>query len=463
MALTSCEIINIETHPDVVWNFGSVEITTTENSAKIDAAKPYITIDGVEEEGVDIYLTYWTNGNESNAITVTEFEDKGERIVFTIKELQPDTEYLAYLIIEGQYGGERSDLLHIATQKHIPVAEYTCDCEVDAKGILAYVSIKNPSFTIDGVESPLANVEFKYSSSSADEWTTVEVGTEELANGFRIPAEGEAYLKEKHKYKYTVTLTPEDSTYEAYTASGEFTTKSADLTANIIAPTVAATTQGIDLSCETPVLLVDGVAIPNYATIKYLFCYTDDKGNTTTVDGECADGTMSATVPLGNFKVGKTYSFISRMLINNMFVMDSEVTQYTIPEKEVPAPPVSGDADTTELAGQWYLTEWRGTEPAFDVYLSITTDGVVSLFQRIDSRLWETFYSTVGYEGGVISGIYTDGVAWGTSYYVTIDGDTMTWVDVTDSSDISVYTRCTLPDFTNPDIRVTNSTIERFL
>ena len=93
MALTSCEIINIETHPDVVWNFGSVEITTTENSAKIDAVKPYITIDGVEEEGVDIYLTYWTNGDESNAITVTEFEDKGERIVFTIKELQPDTEY----------------------------------------------------------------------------------------------------------------------------------------------------------------------------------------------------------------------------------------------------------------------------------------------------------------------------------------------------------------------------------
>ena len=172
---------------------------------------------------------------------------------------------------------------------------------------------------------------------------------------------------------------------------------------------------------------------------------------------------MSATVPLGNFKVGKTYSFISRMLINNMFVMDSEVTEFTIPEKEVPAPPVSGDADTTELAGQWYLTEWSGTEPAFDVYLSITTDGVVSLFQRIDSRLWETFYSTVGYEGGVISGIYTDGVAWGTSYYVTIDGDTMTWVDVTDSNDISIYTRCTLPDFTNPDIRVTNSTIERFL
>jgi hypothetical protein len=148
--------------------------------------------------------------------------------------------------------------------------------------------------------------------------------------------------------------------------------------------------------------------------------------------------------------------------INNLYRFTSNETSYTIPVTETPTPPTpptppdSGDADTTALAGDWHLTEWRGTAPAFDVYLSITEDGVVTLYQRMDSRLWETYYSSVGFEQGVISGVYTDGVVWGASYYVTVEGDTMTWIDTADSGDVSVYTRCTLPDVTNPEIRPTS-------
>ena len=56
------------------------------------------------------------------------------------------------------------------------------------------------------------------------------------------------------------------------------------------------------------------------------------------------------------------------------------------------------------------------------------------------------FYSNVGYENGIISGVYTDGVAWSASYYVAVDSDTMTWTDTADATDISVYTRAELPD-----------------
>jgi hypothetical protein len=101
--------------------------------------------------------------------------------------------------------------------------------------------------------------------------------------------------------------------------------------------------------------------------------------------------------------------------------------------------------------------------PSFDVYLNITADGVVSLYQRIESRLWETYHSLVGYEGGIITGEYTDGVAWAASYYVAVDGDTMTWTNTADSTEVSVYTRCTLPDFTNPDIRTYAAEGRRFL
>jgi hypothetical protein len=80
------------------------------------------------------------------------------------------------------------------------------------------------------------------------------------------------------------------------------------------------------------------------------------------------------------------------------------------------------------------------------------------------SRLWETYYSTVGFENGIISGIYTDGVAWGASYNVTMSENAMTWTDTTDSTDVSVYTRCTLPDFESDNTRaVINVDTERFL
>lgn len=99
------------------------------------------------------------------------------------------------------------------------------------------------------------------------------------------------------------------------------------------------------------------------------------------------------------------------------------------------------------ITGTWYLTEWCGTEPSFDVYMSIDDDYSVTLLQRIESREWERYESVATYTNGIISGTYTDGVAWRASYRVTFSGDTMTWTDTADASDISVYTRTELPDF----------------
>ena len=77
--------------------------------------------------------------------------------------------------------------------------------------------------------------------------------------------------------------------------------------------------------------------------------------------------------------------------------------------------------------------------------------------------LVKAFYSTVSFDGSIIAGKYTDGVAWAASYSVTIDGDTMTWTNTADKTEVSIYTRCTLPDFTNPDIRTYAAEGRRFL
>ncbi len=455
VAFTSCELIITETNPDVVWHFSSVEVETTENSATVNAVKPYITIDGIKEEGVDIYLKFWEDGNEEGHIIINDFEDLGDRVIFTINDLAPATHYLGGIVVSGEYGGEISSIFPITTKAHMPVAEYSCECIIEPMGVVAYALLEGVSFTLDGVESPLAKVEFKYALSiSNGEWTTVEIKPEDAEKSFKIPAEGEPYLKEKSDYNYIITLTPADSNYEEYTLNGKFSTTEAVLSEkNLTEPTITDTENGITLSCVKPTLLIDEVEIPGYAEVKYLFYYTDGNDHHGTIETVCADGNMSATVPYSLFKEGVTYSFNSRMDINNTEVMDSDAVQYTMPVNETPIPPVSGDADTKALAGEWHLTEWRGAVPSFDVYLSISEDGVVTLWQRMESRLWETFYSTVGFDGSIIAGEYTDGVAWAASYYVAVDGDTMTWTNTADSGEVSVYTRCTLPDFTNPDIR----------
>lgn len=454
VAFTSCELIITETNPDVVWCFSSVEVETTENSATVNAVKPYITIDGVKEEGVDIYLKFWEDGNEEGHIIINDFEDLGDRVIFTINDLTPATHYLGGIVVSGEYGGEISSIFPITTKAHMPVAEYSCEFIIEPMGVVAYALLEGVSFTLDGVESPLAKVEFKYAlSSSAEEWTTVVISPEDVETSFKIPAEGEPYLKEKSDYNYSVTLYPADTNYESYTIKGKFTTTEARLTSDVELPTITATEEAIHLSSKIPTLFVDGEVIPDYATIVYKFYYTNYNGHEGFIDAVCADGVMSATAELSMFQEGVTYNFRTCMDVNDMILLLSGDAPYTIPVVETPAPPVSGDADTKALAGEWHLTEWRGAVPSFDVYLSISEDGVVTLWQRMESRLWETFYSTVGFDGGIIAGEYTDGVAWAASYYVAVDGDTMTWTNTADSGEVSVYTRCTLPDFTNPDIR----------
>lgn len=457
--------------PIINYHFGDIEATTTENSATITTVKPYITIDDVVEANTTIYLEYWAEGEESLLCKAGEYSESDGMVTFVVESLTPNTSYNAHVAISGQHGIKSSDVVSFKTLEHIPVVEYSCECSVDAMGVLAYVILDDVAIKLDGVESKIAKVEFKYSQSLADsQWTTMEVSAEQLANGFRIPAEGEEYLQEESAYNYTVTLYPEDSTIESYTINGDFTTIKARLSSeDLVSPTITTAEDGITLSCVKPTLLIDGVEIPGYAEVIYLFYYTNGNSDDLdygTIETVCANGTLSASVPFSQFREGEEYEFYSCMDINDTYVMDSYPTPYTMPLPEIPTPPtppVTGDADTSALAGDWHLTEWCGSEPGFDVYLSITEDGVVSLYQRIASRLWETFYSTVSYENGVIDGVYTDGVAWAHSYNVAVEGDTMTWTSTTDSREVSVYTRSELPDVTNPEIRTMSVGGKRFL
>jgi hypothetical protein len=474
MALTSCEpLFIIDKGPDVSYYFSTITVETTENSAVIDAIKPYITVDGVKEENnITIYLEYWIAGQESAISKVENYTETEEHIFFTLEGLTPNTAYRAQMTISGEYGTAICDPVPFRTKEHTPVVEYSCACEVDAKGLYATVNLSEIAYLVDGEAQDIHILKMEYALQNTEEWASHEFAGNAIENGalsHKIPFGIAEILAESSDYKLRVTLFPTNSDYEPITCDEyEFNTKSAEISAHITTPSVGIIVDKLNITIGNATVYYDGLNIPNYGEEAYEFAYRKSGSNLweELSPVELKDKGYSGAYDVTLFEEGATYEIIGRVTVNGTLVFESDAASITMPKSETPTPPtppVSGDADTAALAGDWHLTEWRGTEPSFDIYLSISEDGVVTLWQRLESRLWETFYSTVGFDGSTITGEYTDGVAWAASYYVAVDGDTMTWTNTADSTEVSVYTRCTLPDFTNPDIRTYAAEGRRFL
>jgi hypothetical protein len=284
-----------------------------------------------------------------------------------------------------------------------------------------------------------------------------------------LPFANKDYLTECSNYDVRLTLYPANSDYAPITANIErFTTTTAEVSATIPMPRLTIDAKSIVAYVEGLEIFYDGVS-EHYYTSPYATTYQFRYRMAGTEEWSLVEvgakhGKMEATLVLWDYADDTTYE-VQAMVIAGADgeTLYSDVATIKTPAAPTP-PPVVGDGDTSDIAGTWHLTQWRGAEPSFDVYLSITEDGIVTLWQRIESREWQRYYSTAVIENGVISGTYTDGVAWGASYNVTLGNETMTWVNTADSGDISVYTRAELPEgFTPAQSSTRTSNRARFL
>ena len=343
------------------------------------------------------------------------------------------------------------------------------ECSIDAKGIIADVNLKNIAYMANNEPQSIYVIKIEYSPKSAEQWIGHEFSGSEIKSGslsMQIPFDT-SYLTENSDYKLRVTLYPTNADYEPTTSKlYEFKTKYAEVTAEISKPTASIENDKLHINVDIVRAYFDGIYLPNYGNVEYYFYYRES-GTTewsSPLTAKYSNASMNLTMSLSEFEQGATYEFCGGIIAGALSkAFKSEATSVTMPKGDTPpTPPTGGDADTSTIAGDWQLTSWRGAVPSFDVYLSITEDGMVTLYQRMTSRLWETYHSVAELEDGIITGVYTDGATWGASYAVSYAGDTMIWTDTTDSTDVSIYTRCTLPDFTNIT-RSTSSSSERFL
>lgn len=462
MLFAACEDIQQVMKPNIGYYFGSPRSEATETSAKIYIDQPYVSVNGEIYDEAVITLGYVRAEDQyvEDLTMVKEYETEDSVIVFTLDNLEPSTQYVAYIFIDaGEYGSQKSEAYSFQTNMHTPECSASCTVEGVSKGIMADVTLKDVVYLVDGKSLPFSNVRFEYARKREElKWVGVDIAGEKFGDGVEtitIPAEGADYLDESSTYLYRVTITPADEEFEPITTQeGKFETIYAEVTAEISTPDVAIVGDNIEITVESVKVWFDGVERPDYHYLEYYVYYREIGGEPyyweNKSEVELTDGGINLSLALSSFDEGKEYEFAGAVVAGaERKVRLSEVVTITIPKEDTPTPPtppVGGDADTSDLVGTWHLTQWRGETPSFDVYMSITEDGVVTLWQKLESREWELFYSNVGYENGIISGVYTDGVAWSASYYVAVDSDTMTWTDTADATDISVYTRAELPD-----------------
>lgn len=457
---TSCEPTS--TSPVVKYNFGEIEVETKAKSATITADIPYVTVDGERSTNASFRLEYripQSGMSYSDVTTITEYRSEGNKVTFELEALEPETEYLAHIVLSHpEHGIKSSEGIPFTTKEYKPTYSITCDGEVEAKGLTATIKLTNVAYLFDNEPQDIKSLTVEYARllSEGMEWVATEIDGIELQNGsvdVAIPANGADYLEENRDYLYRVTIAPKDETLAAITTDDvQFKTDYAVITADISTPELGISGDMLNVDVESVKVYYDGIYLPTYHYSEYYVYYrkvgSDDWSNK--VEAEATERGMSLSIALTTLETGAEYEVAAIVVAGAMKKLRmSEVATITIPQNDTPTPPTppeGGYADTTAIAGSWQLTQWRGAEPSFDVYLSISEDGVVTLWQKIDSRLWELYYSVVEYENDTIRGEYTDGTMWGTSYHVAVADDTMTWTDTTDATDISVYTRAELPE-----------------
>ena len=110
---------------------------------------------------------------------------------------------------------------------------------------------------------------------------------------------------------------------------------------------------------------------------------------------------------------------------------------------------VSCNKEVPQIDYRTTLTgEWHGTVQSYDadIYLSFNEDGSFDLYQRIGEGRHEHFTGTWKIDGKVLSGTYSNGDGWGSSYELTfVTEDAFTTTALNGSGETVSYTREAIP------------------
>ena len=104
----------------------------------------------------------------------------------------------------------------------------------------------------------------------------------------------------------------------------------------------------------------------------------------------------------------------------------------------------NGSGDASGLIGQWHIVEWNNETPEFDVYVEFK-EGKFNIYQQVYSLYYEHYTGSYNVNGDIISGTYTNGSNWACGYKFEVADKELTLYSQEDTSIVSVYKKCTIP------------------
>lgn len=103
------------------------------------------------------------------------------------------------------------------------------------------------------------------------------------------------------------------------------------------------------------------------------------------------------------------------------------------------------------VAYAWCIKSFCGSSVAADLYIKFNTNATFTILQRTEMNGYRQYTGTytLDKENSVLSGVYSDGERWGSSYKYSFDDEiNLTLESVTNSSEVSVYVPTRMPNVT---------------
>lgn len=116
--------------------------------------------------------------------------------------------------------------------------------------------------------------------------------------------------------------------------------------------------------------------------------------------------------------------------------------------------PLPGDASA--LVGEWHMVEWNGEAPEFDVYVEFNNKGF-NIYQQVYTLYYEHFTGTYSVSDEILTGSYADGSNWACAYKFLFEGSKLILQSQEDTSIVSVYEKCTIPQAVKDEATTTRA------
>lgn len=119
------------------------------------------------------------------------------------------------------------------------------------------------------------------------------------------------------------------------------------------------------------------------------------------------------------------------------------------------------------ICGEWKLTQHgNDKETEIGVYISFNENNTFELYQRVYSVIWMHYTGTFNLDGTTLSGVYSDGKAWGSTYTVSY-ADSPKRIRLVNGNEEAIYSESEIPEYIVDEAQqpenVRSVAIERFL